>query len=84
MGRHGNDGVPCIPRRSSITGTSPSDCLVSYPEHSLKVLFICIGAIDVFYSYTELNVKAVLFPIIQFSMSTQFRCQNSTISSNLV
>ena len=31
----GNEGVLCIPQSSSITGTSPSDCLVSYPGHSL-------------------------------------------------
>ena len=24
-----------IPQRSSVSGTSPSDCLVSYPRHSL-------------------------------------------------
>ena len=30
----GNEGVLHIPQSSSITGTSPSDCLVSYPEHS--------------------------------------------------
>ena len=33
-GSHGNDGVLCIPQSSSITGVSPSDCLVSYPGHS--------------------------------------------------
>ena len=27
--------ILCIPQSSSITGTSPSDCLVSYPGHSL-------------------------------------------------
>ena len=31
----GNKGVLDIPQSSSITGTSPSNCLVSYPEHSL-------------------------------------------------
>ena len=30
-----NDGVICILQSSSIIGTSPSDCLVSYPGHSL-------------------------------------------------
>ena len=30
-----NEGVLRISQSSSITGTSPSDCLVSYPEHSL-------------------------------------------------
>ena len=35
----GNDGnvvVLRIPQSSSITGASPSDCLVSYPGHSLR------------------------------------------------
>ena len=34
-GSDDNNGVLCIPQSSSITGTSPSDCLVSYPGHSL-------------------------------------------------
>ena len=34
-GNDGNEGVFCIPQGPSITGTSASDCLVSYPEHSL-------------------------------------------------
>ena len=29
----GNEMALHIPQNSSITGTSPSDCLVSYPEH---------------------------------------------------
>ena len=32
----GNEGVFCIPPSSSITGASPSDCLVSYPERPLS------------------------------------------------
>ena len=39
---HGSDGnkvVPCIPQNSSITEALPSDCLVSYTEHSLKESF---------------------------------------------
>ena len=31
----GNEGVLRIPQSSSTAGTSPSDCLVSYPGHSL-------------------------------------------------
>ena len=31
-GSDGNKEVLCIPQSSSITGTSPSDCLVSYAE----------------------------------------------------
>ena len=34
-GSDGNKQVLCIPQISSITRTSPSDCLVSYPGHSL-------------------------------------------------
>ena len=34
-GSNGNEEVLRIPQSSSITGTSPSDCLVSYPRHSL-------------------------------------------------
>ena len=34
-GSDGNEGVLRIPQSSSITGTSPSDCSVSYPGHSL-------------------------------------------------
>ena len=34
-GSDDNEGVLCIPQSSSITGTSPSDCLVSYPGHWL-------------------------------------------------
>ena len=33
---NGNEGVHCIRQNSSITETSPSDCLVSYPGHSLR------------------------------------------------
>ena len=35
LGANGNEGVLCIPQSSNITGTSPSDCLVSYPGHTL-------------------------------------------------
>ena len=34
-GSNGNEEVLCIPQSPSITGTSPSDCLVSYQGHSL-------------------------------------------------
>ena len=34
LGSDGNEGVLRIPQSSSITGVSPSDCLVWYPGHS--------------------------------------------------
>ena len=35
-GSNGDEGVLRIPQGPSITGTSPSDCLVSYPGRSLE------------------------------------------------
>ena len=35
-GSDGNEEVLCIPESSSITGTSPSDRLVSYPGYLLQ------------------------------------------------
>ena len=34
-GSDGNEGVHCISQSTSVTGASPSDCLVSYTGHSL-------------------------------------------------
>ena len=53
-GSDDNEGVLCIPQSSSITGTSLSDCLVSYPRHLLGrgggVLPLCRDVVCVFYS----------------------------------
>ena len=55
-GSGGNEGVLLIPQSSSITGTSPLDCLVSYLGHSLgKVLPLCRDAVGVFYSPSRLG-----------------------------
>ena len=35
LGSNGDEGAPHIPQSSSITGTSPLDCLISYPGFSL-------------------------------------------------
>ena len=53
------------PPSSSIAGTSPSDCLVSYPGHSLRggVLPLCREAVGVFYSPSRLGKKTFLFII---------------------
>ena len=50
----GNEGVLHIPQSSSITRTSPSDCLVSYPGH-LFFLTLSRGAVSVFYSSNPLG-----------------------------
>ena len=38
-GSNGNEGVLCIPHSPSITGTSLSDCLVSYIGHTLQSVY---------------------------------------------
>ena len=35
-GNDGNEGALRIPQSSNITGTSPLDCLMSYPGHNLE------------------------------------------------
>ena len=56
-GSDGNEGVLDIAQSSSITETSPSDCLVSYPGHSsvVGVLPLYRGAVGVFYSPSRLG-----------------------------
>ena len=56
-GSDDNEGVIRIPQSSSITGISPSDCLVSYPGHSLagSVLPLCREAVSVFYVPKQLG-----------------------------
>ena len=55
-GSDGNEGVLHIPQSSSITGTSPSDCFMSYPGQSLRgVLPLCRNTFSVFYSASRLG-----------------------------
>ena len=55
-GRDGNKGVLRVSQSSSITGTSPSDCLVSCSGHSLAgFLPLCRKEVCVFYSTSWLG-----------------------------
>ena len=55
-GSDDNEWVLHIPQSSCITGTSPSDCLVSYLGYSLEgVLLFCRKAVGVFYSPSRLG-----------------------------
>ena len=58
-GSNGNERVLRIPQSTCITGTSPSDCLVSYPGHSFgwvgRLLPLCRCAVGVFYSPSQLG-----------------------------
>ena len=49
-GSDGNEGVLSILQSSSITGTSSSDCLVSYSWNSLGILTPYINVVSVYYS----------------------------------
>ena len=49
-----------MPQSSSITGALTSDCLVTYPGHSLGVvLLLCREAVSVFYSPSQLGNTVV-------------------------
>ena len=71
-GSDGNEGVLRIPQSSSFTGTSPSDCLVSYPGHSL------VG------SYSSAEVQLVYSTAPADWAIHRVECKNSFISDNLV
>ena len=50
-GSDSNEGVVCIPQRSTITGALLSDCLMSYTGHSLRVaLHLWRDAVGIFNS----------------------------------
>ena len=57
-----------IPQISSITGTSPADCLVSYPGHSLGggVLPLCRDAVGVFCIPSRLDRAFSLYFLVNF------------------
>ena len=57
----GNERILRIPQSSRITGGSPSDCLLSYPEHSLEgFLPHCRLAVGVFCSPRPLGNLTVI------------------------
>ena len=59
-----NEGVLLIPQSTSITGTSLSDCFVSYPGYSLRVvLFPCRGAFGVFYGSNQQSKACLEFKL---------------------
>ena len=58
-GSDGNEGVICIPPKSSITGTSPPDCLVSYTGHSLGQSYPSAEMYLVYFAATDDWAKIV-------------------------
>ena len=65
--------VHCILQSSSISGTSPSDCLESYPEHSWRgeVLPLCRDAVGVFYSSSWLGNEVCVCVCVWLSLQTK-------------
>ena len=61
---------------------------VSLSKHSyfklLSLIQIIQFSMNIVFIYTQLNFKLFIFQTIQFSISTQIKCQNSFISSNAV
>ena len=54
-GSNGNEGVLHIPQSSSTTGASPSDCLISYPGHSLAGGVLPSAKMQPIFSTTSAN-----------------------------
>ena len=73
-GSDGNEEVLSIPQSSSITETSPSDCLVSYPGHLLGVLPLRRSAVGVFYSPRRQGLIVVI--VYYFQIETK---KNTTL-----
>ena len=42
-GSNGKEGVLRIPQGPNVTGTSPSDCLLSYPRHKFRFFIVSFG-----------------------------------------
>ena len=59
---NGNEGVLHIPQSSSITETSPSDCLVSYPGHSLGGGSYTLVEVPSVYSTAQVDSASVWNP----------------------
>ena len=72
LGSSGKERVLRIPPSSSIPGTSPSDCLISYPGHFLG------------WSYSSAEEQSVYSTAPSDRAIDRFKCQNSFISDNSV
>ena len=70
-GSDSNEGILRVPQSSSITGTSPSDCLVSYPgQSSGGVLRFFKGAVSAFYSPSWLGKTLYMISITYQNLYT--------------
>ena len=65
-GSDGNEKVLCIPQSSSITGTSPSHCLVLYPIHSFGGVSYPSAKVQLVHSTAPIDWAKLEFSIIHF------------------
>ena len=76
-GSDSNEQVLRILQSSSVTEASPSDCLVSYPGHSLVGgLPLCREAVGVFYGSSQMGhviTEVVLSPLLCLSQFSSRR-----------
>ena len=77
-GSDGNEGVPYFPQSCIITGTSPSDCLVSYPGHSWGgVLLLCRDSVGVFCRPSWLDHICIDIFSLNFYHSISFKVRRT-------
>ena len=70
-----NEVELCTPQSSSITGTSPSDCLMSYPGHSFGVGWCFYPSAEVLSMYSTAPANWETHRV---------KCKNNFISDNSV
>ena len=87
LGSNGNKGVLLIPQSPSITGFSPSDCLVSYRGHSLNGVTplqrwsrlglrnIVDNMIECYILQSEFELQSSYY--VHFQTNTLRKCKNS-------
>ena len=73
-----------ILQSSSITGTSPSDCLVSYPGHSFRVILpLCRSAVGVFFSPSRQGNSVFTSHLFQYSLLFYFNIHSHFLHCNI-
>ena len=74
-GSDGNEEALCIPQSSSVSEASPSDCLVSYPGHSLGESYL-FAEMQSAYSTAQADWANMIKDRICFSCKTMILSDN--------
>ena len=78
-GRDGNKEVIRIPQSPNITRTSPSDCLVSYPGHSLRERSYPLAVMQLVYSAASAKWARKCL-----NKNNKIRTSSETLSTNFL